>query len=275
MSIGIRLHDVAGDALLDKVRSAKAQGFQCAHLALSKVISPALMEPAAATPGLAADLRAQMDGMEIALLGCYLNLAHPDPVAYRAIAKKYQAHLRLCRWLQADLVGTETGNPNAEYRFDPATSHTEEALRLFIDRLAPVVEDAEKLGVLIAIEPVFSHIVSTPARARAVLDAVRSPNLRIIFDPVNLLDPEHLDQRDRVLAQAMELLGEEIALVHLKDYRVENHKLMAVAPGLGEMDYTAVFRFLAASKPGIHITLENTRPENAQAAREFVQNGLG
>lgn len=50
------------------------------------------------------------------------------------------------------------------------------------------------MGVIIAIEPVVRHIVYDAKRARKVLDAINSPNLMIIFDPVNLLDESNCDR---------------------------------------------------------------------------------
>ena len=73
-------------------------------------------------------------------------------------------------------------------------SFTEEALEIFIKNLRPVVEYAEKLGVIVAIEPVCRHIVNNAKRARKVLDAIDSPNLQIIFDPVNLLDESNYQE---------------------------------------------------------------------------------
>ena len=130
---------------------------------------------------------------------------------------------------------------------------------------------AEQFGVMMAIEPVYKHIVSTPRRARRVLDAIGSPNLGIIFDPVNLLHPDNLDRRDEIVAEAIELLGEETLTIHLKDYRIdENGQMISIAAGTGEMDYSAVLRFAKARKPFIQMTLENTKPENCVQARKFL-----
>lgn len=271
MNIGVRMHDLAQGTLEERAGYAKAQGFSCVHLAMSKVIDPGYMNPAVATPGLAAYLNAALGGLDAAVLGCYLNLAHPDEAAYRAMLPKYAAHLQLCRWMNAGVVGTETGNPNAEYRYDPAASHTEDALALFIDRLRPVVDAAEKIGAVMAIEPVYLHIVHDGRRARRVLDAIHSPNLKIIFDPVNLLHPDNLDRRAYVLDEAIDLLGDDVAVIHLKDYHTQPDKLVACACGTGEMDYSAVLRFAKACKPHIQMTLENTTPANAEAARLFIE----
>ena len=157
------------------------------------------------------------------------------------------------------------------YRLD-ANTHTREALNTFIGNLAQVVECAEGLGVQVAIEPVWNHIVYDAARARQVLEAVKSPNLRIILDPVNLLCPENADSRDRVIGEAMESLCPHIAVVHLKDFRREGGKLVSVAAGTGEMDYREILGFLKARKPFIQATLENTTNENAVQARQLLEN---
>ena len=270
-NIGLRLHDSRPGTLRERVRSAAEQGFSCVHLALSKVLGPEYMDPMVFTPGLAARVRADMEGMDVAVLGCYLNLCTTDLSEYARTLEKYTAHLRIAPLIGAGVVGTETGNPNPAYRYDPEHSHSGEALEMFIRRVEPVVRTAEKFGAMLAIEPVYTHIVSTPARARRVLDAVSSPNLRIIFDPVNLLHPDNLSRRDEVIAEAIETLGPEIDVIHIKDYVLRGDGGMdSVAAGLGEMDFSAILRFAAEKKPGIQMTLENTVPENAENARIFV-----
>ena len=104
-----------------------------------------------------------------------------------------------------------------------------------------------------------------------MLRAIQSPNLRIIFDPVNLLAMENLDRREQVLGEAMDALCDYIAMVHLKDYVRKDGKLVSVAAGTGEMDYTEIMRFLKARNPFIQASLENTCNENAVQAREFLE----
>jgi sugar phosphate isomerase/epimerase len=61
-------------------------------------------------------------------------------------------------------------------------------------------------------------------------------------------------------------------MVHLKDYVCSDGKLVSVAAGTGEMDYTEIMRFLKARKPFIQASLENTSNDNAVQAREFLEN---
>lgn len=272
MQLGIRLHDIKKAPLEERLEIAKEQGFLCGHLALSKVISEYSVEDSALTPGFAMYLKKifQKNNLDVAVLGCYLNLANPNEESLKKITHRYMAHIRFASLLGAGVVGTETGAPNEDYKFEEAC-RSQEALETFIKNVRPVVDYAEKMGVVFAIEPVAKHIVWNPKRAREVLDRIQSPNLQIIFDPVNLLDINNYQNREEIIAEAIELLGDDIAMVHIKDFVVKDGELVSVAAGSGEMDYTQIIRFIKKKKPHIHVTLENTVPENAVQSKEFIQ----
>lgn len=272
MQLGIRLHDIEKAPLKERLKIANSQGFRCGHLALSKVISEYSVADGALTPGFACYLKRMFaeTGLDIAVLGCYLNLANPNEESLKKIRERYLSHIRFASLLGSGVVGTETGAVNEAYQYEER-NHSEGALRIFIDNLRPVVEYAEKMGVIFAIEPVFKHIVWNPRRARQVLDEIASPNLQIIFDPVNLLDISNYQNRENIIREALTILGEDIAVVHIKDFVVEDQKLISVAAGTGEMDYGDIIRFIKKEKPFIHVTLENTTPQNAEAARNYIQ----
>ncbi len=278
LQIGIRLHDV-NSGLSDELqtleaRAEKAQqeGFCCVHLAPQKVIKGMTYDPAAMTEGLGVYFKRVFGkyDLDIAVLGCYLNLAHPDENKLREIKEKYYGNMRVASLCGASMVGTETGAPNAEYKLDPNT-HTEEALNIFMHNLEDVITAAEDYGVTMAIEPVWNHIVYNPKRALQVINSMGSRNLRIIFDPVNLLCMENADDRENVFAEAMDLLGDHIAMMHIKDFVRKDGKLVSVAAGTGEMDYTNIIRYLKARKPFIQVSLENTCNDNAVASRELIE----
>ena len=289
MNIGIRLHDTAGANLAEHLAAAKAQGFTCVHLALGKLIPGFKMSdaPALLTDELAAQVRAELDknGQTCVLLGCYLNLCSPDMEDHAKTVEIYKAHLRFAKKIGALLVGTETGAPNTTYSTCPEC-FTEEALQLFIERVTPVVRYAEEIGQLFAIEPVIRHIVSTPERCERVLKAVNSPNLRVILDAVNLLSEENVHSAKAIIADGIERLGNQVSLLHMKDFipfaEERGQQLKASVPntdvfsnvvscacGLGDMDYAPLCALAKAHD--IPMTLENTNPGNAVAAREHLE----
>lgn len=265
------MHDTKKLPFEERVADVHQLGFTCGHLALSKVIDEFPVTDEALTPGLAMYMKSVFarHQVDVAVLGCYLNLATPSREQLEKNVRRYMAHLRFASVLGCGVVGTETGAPNETYTFTPAC-HTQEALKTFIRNLRPVVRYAEQMGTVLAIEPVYRHIVSNPKRARRVLEEIASPNLQIIFDPVNLLGMENYQDREAVFGEAIELLGADIAVVHLKDFVVREGKIVSTACGLGEMDYTPILRFIRERKPYIHATLEDTRPENSAQARDFI-----
>ena len=276
MRLGIRLHDIKKAPLEERLKIAHEQGFLCGHLALKKVISEYSVDNSAMTPGLAMYLKRIFweNEIDIAVLGCYLNLATPDEAALKKNTDRYLAHMRFASILGSGVVGTETGAVNTEYKFEER-NHSVEAMGIFIKNVRPVVEYAEKTGVIFAIEPVFKHIVCNPKRARQVLDEIGSPNLQIIFDPVNLLDISNIDRRDEIIDEAIDLLGPDIAMVHIKDFKVkeDGSGLDSVAAGKGGMgeSYKRILKFVKEKKPYAHVTLENTVPENAVETKEYIQ----
>lgn len=137
------------------------------------------------------------------MLACYLNLANPNEESLKKIRKRYLPNIRFASLLGAGVVGTETGAMNEAYQYEQR-NHSEDALQVFIDNLRPIVEYAEKMGVVFAIEPVFKHIVYNPKRARQVLDEMASPNLQIIFDPVNLLYISNYQNRDNIIGKRLQ-----------------------------------------------------------------------
>ncbi|MCR4885860.1 MAG: sugar phosphate isomerase/epimerase [Clostridiales bacterium] len=275
MHIGIRLHDTREGTLAQRLNAAHDQGFSCAHLAMSKAVPGFQMNRAEAllTRELAEEVRGafEKENMECAVLGCYLKLAEMDEEKRERVRALYRAHFRFARMIGARVVGSET--PAADgAAFSQPVSVSEEAFSFFLRCLAPLVRDAEEENAVFAIEPVFSHIVSTPERAERMLDAVRSDHLQIILDAVNLLGPETVQDADAVIEDAIRRLGGRVKVLHMKDFLTPEKgdgALKCCACGLGQMRYGRLLRF--AKDGDLPMTLENTCPDNAENARKYLE----
>lgn len=274
LRFGIRGHDMPKEPLEDLVKHMSELGFCCTQLALQKAIWEFPTNRQALTPGMAMYLKQLFAsyGVDIAVLGCYLNLGMPIPEQLEEIQKTYEAHIRFASLLGCGMVGTETGAVNIEYEEDP-NNQTEEALNLFIKNLSRVVTYAEKMGVLIGIEPVCRHIMYDNKRTRKVLDAINSPNLQIIFDPVNLLNLQNYKQQNEIIEEAFDLYLEEIAVIHLKDFIIKDNKLITspLALGQGQFNLDFLLKKIKKQKPFIHVLLEDSIPENALISKKYIQ----
>lgn len=274
LQVGIRLHDMEKTTLENRFSLAKEQGFQCVHLASKLVYSEYQIDRHGLTLGLASHIRRELqkNDLDLAMYGCYLNLANPDPEQLHEIIEEYKANIRFASYLGASIVGTETGAPNTTYTFCPQCLE-EPALLYFLKNLKTVVDYATSYGITIAIEPVWRHIIYNPIRTRFALDFIDSPNLQIIFDPVNMLSSDNHKEQEALFSEMLERNGKDIVLLHAKDYQEENGEIVAYAPGsTGNLDYTNIIKWQQNNKPFLQATIENSTPENAIMARNFLQS---
>lgn len=271
--LGIRGHDMPKAPFEELVKSISEAGFSCTQLALAKAITEFNVSNEAMTSGMAMYMKDvyEKNKVKVAVLGCYKNLANPDQAQLQQIMESYQHHIRFASFLGCGMVGTETGAVNTEYKYTPE-NHTEQALSVFIENLKIIVEYAEKMGVCFGIEPVYKHIMCDIERTRKVLDAVNSPNLRVILDPVNLLNAQNEKNHEDIIQGAFELFGNEIDVIHLKDYIVKEGEIISrpVTLGEGQMNIPYLMGILKKKKPFIHVLLEDSLPSNAQQSKEYA-----
>ena len=127
---------------------------------------------------------------------------------------------------------------------------------------------------MLAVEPVWCHIISTPERAVRMLEELPSENLQIILDAVNLIAPEEANRAEDIIRNAISLLGDRVRILHMKDYVITPEgELDACACGLGSMRYEQLLSFAAGRD--LPMTLENTVPDNAEEARLFLERTAG
>lgn len=275
LRLGVRGHDMPKAPFDELVKSISDAGFCCTQLALAKAIRAFDISSSAMTSGMADYMKKvfEQNKVSVSVLGCYKNLANPDAEQLKKIMDSYMHHIRFAHFLECGMVGTETGAVNTEYKFTPE-NHTDKALHIFIENLKRIVEYAEKMGVCIGIEPVYTHIMSNIERTRTVLDAVNSPNLRVILDPINLLNAENEKQHEKMMEEAFDVLGNEIDAIHIKDYIVKDGNIVYenITLGEGKFNIPHFLGILKEKKPFINILLEASTPENVKASCDYIRN---
>ena len=133
---------------------------------------------------------------------------------------------------------------------------TEEQLALadltrdFMEReVAPVAADH---GVTIAPEMSLMTILSTAARAEAMVAEVGHPGVGVNFDPANILDPLSLYDSGAFVDDTFDRLGSRIVNVHAKDAAARDVPLIVHLEerpaGQGVLDYARLL-CRAASLP--------------------------
>ena len=282
LSVGVRLHDLPEGTVEERIRMAGKLGFSCIQLP-SKVLYKSFgINRSGLTHELADHLREVLDasGVQVAVLGCYKNLATPDQNQLVDTYVEYEACLRFARWLGGCPVGTETGRPNAQNKMaDDRFSAA--ALDAFCKGLARVCSMAEKEGGELLIEPGWNEIVNTPERCREVLERVSSTALGVIYDPVSLLHPTIVGEASEQVSRMLHLCGSKIRVLHAKDYEiVDNEDQDGWCDGSGSrlvchgactcrnFDFEAIAAWAAAARPGIMTVIENSTPSTVERSRD-------
>ena len=135
-----------------------------------------------------------------------------------------------------------------------------------------LVREAEKFGVFVGVEAVERHVISSPARLRRLLDEVGSANLRVIYDPVNLLGATNHEREAEIVGEAHALLGNRVCAVHAKDFTVTDRRFQEQPAGQGRLDHRKVLRWIKDRKPGVPVLLENTHPATIDRTVAFLQS---
>ncbi len=270
--IGARAHDFGCLPAAELAAKIAAKNMACVQLAIGKAIAGIDLKPGLLNPGLAFEIGRAFhnQGIQIAVLGCYVNPIYPDLVTRKSLLGLFKEHLRYARDFGNGLVALETGSVNADYSAH-ADNHSEACFQQSLASIAELTSEAEKFGVMVGIEAVSSHVVSTPQKMRRMLDSVGSNNLQVVFDPVNLLSVENYQDQERIFNESFALFGDRIAIIHAKDFVVDNGRIKTAAMGTGLLRHDLMMKFCVQHKPGISILLEETSEATAGPSARFLQ----
>ncbi|WP_163101960.1 sugar phosphate isomerase/epimerase family protein [Peribacillus alkalitolerans] len=278
MNLGIRAHDIEANSLEELVKVVSEKGLTSVQLALSKSLKSINTDLGSLSPGFARHIAQAFNQQQIhiAVLGCYINMIHPEPIERRKALERFKEHIRFARDFGCSIVGTETGNVNAKMAYTE-DNFKEQPFLDVVESVRDLVNEAEKFGVIVGIEGGINHPVYSPRVMKRLLDQIDSNNLQVIFDPVNYLTIYNYEHQEDVFKEAINLFGDRIVILHAKDFIIENNWIKTVPVGKGLLNYQALFELLKAKKPFINILMEATKEpfidESITYLRDKYQNG--
>ena len=267
--VGARLHDYGKGSPDELFGRVAADGFVAVQLAYKKCV-PSVRSYADVTDTLVAEtvVAEKAHSIQVAVLGTYVELAINDESRLKNAAD-FKSQLAVCKALGSGCIGTETTSMEKQ----PAGTTREEAQELLCRSLADILPAAEALGVTVAVEPVTYHSMNSAAATRHILDTMRSPNLKVIFDMSNLVDAGNVGAQDRIWNDVGELLGDQIVAVHFKG--------QAFAPDGGLLhtsledsltDYAGAFAMLRQlPQDALPVLREETVPARAASDIAFMR----
>jgi sugar phosphate isomerase/epimerase len=265
VKIGVRAHDFGRKPAAELAHIIAGYGFNATQLAAQKAISGVESYRSLGEGECAEIARAfAAEGIEIAVLGCYIEPALVDRDERLAQVELFGAGLRAARTIGAKCVGTETT------RFEGADGDRQARYALLLDSVLRMAEAAEKEDVDIAIEPVHYHTLNTAELTFRLLREVGSDRVGVIFDPVNLLHPSLVRTQAAFWEECLDAFGGKVRAVHVKDARLGETGYCSCPLGEGVMDYEAVMGGLFRRGIDVPLLREELHPDHAASDRAYL-----
>lgn len=267
MTVGVLAHLFGQKPYQQLAEEIGSYGFNHIQLAIWKALGDYdFTKPGKLTPGLVRNIAKefQKNDISISVLACYLHLFERDDHQRNENLARFKELLRYAPIFGAPMVAVEVGVPNGE-------DHEQDWLRLK-SSLSELVNEAEKWGVTIGLEPANGHLIGTAKELRQMLDELPSSHFGVVLDPGNLLTTANFHRQDEVIKEAFDLLGDRIVACHAKDRILdEKGNIQTVTPGEGKMNYELYLSLLNHYKPECDIIIEETKPEDMLNTREFIE----
>ena len=265
LQLGIRAHDLGQVPIEELTKKFNDYGFRHAHFAIKKSFPESVKSIQNMTPGTAHYIYNHFSkaGVKLSILGSYVNLSSLDLNVRKQAIVDFKKHIHLARDFGASMVATETGSVGNGYT---EANFTEEAYQIALESVRDMVKEAERFGVIVAIEAGINHPIHTAKKLRRLVDEVNSPNIKVILDCANLMAVDNYERQEEVIQEAFTLLGDYIIALHIKDFIVEDNKIKIVPVGQGWMKYDAIMHYAKYEKPHIFTSLEaTTEPDLAES----------
>jgi sugar phosphate isomerase/epimerase len=211
-------------------------------------------------------------GVEIVALSGTFNMIHPDmrrrETGFRSLAEIIRAAARMAAPLVTLCTGTR--DPADQWRGHPDNARPE-AWRDLLAGMARALDLAEAAGVDLGIEPELANVVDSAEQARRLIDEMRSPRIKIVFDAANLFEVVGDGERRDIVARGVALLADRIALAHAKDRNADGSFATA---GKGVLDYPHYLAVLRRNGFDGPLVTHGLRAEEAAGVARFLGETL-
>ena len=270
MKIGVRAHDYGKRPARQLAQILHEKGFEAVQLAIPKAIAGIDRYRGIAPDQLKEIHDAFADNhIDIAVLGCYMDLGNPDATVRREAVENVKACLHYAGKLGTRVVvGSETACAHLN------TAQKKQWYPYAVDSVQRIVEEAQRLDAVYAVEPVACHPVDG---METTLDLIRrvddSKHLRLIFDASNLLTSPGTTDQKAFWNGWLRAVGQYIDVLHIKDFTLdENGRRRPTQLGHGLLQYDSIRRWLRSEKRDLYLLREETNPKLAKKDIAFLRS---
>lgn len=268
MKIGVRAHDYGKRGIEELAALLHDEDYNAVQLALPKAFIGIDQYEDICAEHIEKIRKAFAKNMvEIPVFGCYMDLGNPDNSVREYAVKTLKTCLAWGKELGALVVGTETAYPHLK------PEDREKWKPYMIDSVLRVLEEAQRIDMKLAIEPVYWHpLTDLETTLEVIRRADDSLHLRLIFDASNLLEFPEKTNQDELWTTWLDAVGSYIDVMHIKDFSLDRKRIYQPEPlGKGVMRYDAVSAWLQKQDREIYLLREEMNPLFAKDDLEFMR----
>jgi len=270
IKIGIRAHDLCEKQTPETLASRlEEHGFSYVQLVFNKALAPYSYEDAFVDK-VAASLKEKK--IQVAMLGAYFNPVHSDPEVVKKGIENFKANLRIAHAFGHPYVGSETGSYNdSPWIYNPK-NQTEEGYQQSKKAFVELTRYAEEIGEDITIEGAWGHVMYAPKVLKRLVDELHSPRVHVTLDLYNYLYEGNFESRDAIFKEACDLFKDEIKILHLKDAKLVDGKLVQVAPGQGDFHYSTMLETIKNECPNAVLVFEGVKGDDIDTSYRYMKS---
>ena len=245
MKIGIFAKTFAGTTPAKVMADAAAAGFKSVQYNMACSGLSSLPEEISDDVAQAVADASKKTGVAVSAISATYNMAHPSGAVRKMGRRSFGVIAAKAQAMGSNLLTVCTGSrdPHDQWRHHEQ-NNTSDAWGDMVQEFGQLIAIAEREDIFLGIEPELGNVVSTHAKAAALMKEMQSSRLRIVFDAANLFEQSQTADVRKLVEQGVNRLSGHIGLVHAKD-RDANGK--PCAPGRGVIDFGHYFKTLKAA----------------------------
>jgi sugar phosphate isomerase/epimerase len=238
MRLGIFAKTFSRPTLAETLDAVVSHGFNCIQFNFACAGLPSMPEEISQEAARRMGSEIERRKLAVVAVSGTFNMIHPDAKKKEDGMRRLAVMAAVCPLLKTPVITLCTGTRDVEnmWRHHPQND-SPEAWRDLLEALTKALDITERHMLTLGIEPETANVISSAQKARRLLDEMKSPRLKIVFDAANLFQAGELSRQREILDEAFDLLGSDIVAAHAKDVREENGGMAHVAAGKGSLDY--------------------------------------
>ncbi len=223
------------------------------------------------------ELQAALKQYDVLFYGIHvtLNIIAPDVEQAENNQKGVIMAIESAERLGLNFILMHTGGRSPKSKDTPCKDNwTRATWEMSVNAVKRILKDTAGSNVNLAFEAVNSCNNNTPQSHVRLREDVGDPRVKVMLDPVNMLQPSVFFRTTELLNLCFDLLGEEIMYCHAKDATWDS-MVPAIAErailGTGCMDYEQYLARLSRMKYPRALLIEHLPAESYPPSKQYLE----